>query len=64
MQKRLVVFTEQGVAILSIVLNRETAIDVNIQIIRIFTKIREVLIAQKDVILKLEGGLLMRIGTR
>ena len=37
------VFTEQGVAMLSSVLNSETAIEVNIQIIRTFTRIRQVL---------------------
>ncbi len=37
------VFTEQGVAMLSSVLNSEKAIFVNIQIIRIFTKIRQML---------------------
>ena len=36
-------FTEQGVAMLSSVLNSEKAISVNIQIIRIFTKIRQML---------------------
>lgn len=36
-------FTEQGVAMLSSVLNSSTSIKVNIQIIRVFTKIREVL---------------------
>ena len=36
-------FTEQGVAMLSSVLNSPTSIKVNIQIIRVFTKIREVL---------------------
>ena len=36
------VFTEQGVAMLSSVLNSDRAIAVNIKIIRIFTKIREV----------------------
>ncbi len=36
-------FTEQGVAMLSSVLNSPTAIKVNIQIIRVFTKIRETL---------------------
>lgn len=36
-------FTEQGVAMLSSVLNSETAINVNIQIIRVFTNIREML---------------------
>jgi regulator of replication initiation timing len=37
-------FTEQGVAMLSSVLNSEKAIEVNIQIIRIFTKLRTLLI--------------------
>jgi len=37
------VFTEQGVAMLSSVLNSDTAIEVNIQIIHIFTRIREAL---------------------
>ncbi|MBK7311130.1 MAG: ORF6N domain-containing protein [Sphingobacteriaceae bacterium] len=47
-------FTEQGVAMLSSVLNSETAIDVNIQIIRIFTGVREVIVTHKDMLLKLE----------
>jgi hypothetical protein len=47
-------FTEQEVAMLSSVLNSETAIEVNIQIIRIFTRIREVLLTHKDVLLKME----------
>ena len=37
------VFTEQGVAMLSSVLNSPKAIAVNIRIIRVFTKIREML---------------------
>ncbi len=37
-------FTEQGVTMLSCVLNSERAIKINIQIVRIFTKIRESLI--------------------
>jgi len=36
-------FTEQGVAMLSSVLNSDRAIEVNIRIIRIFTKIRQML---------------------
>lgn len=48
------VFTEQGVAMLSSVLNSETAIAVNIQIIRIFTRIREALLTNKDILLKIE----------
>jgi hypothetical protein len=47
-------FTEQGVAMLSSVLNSETAIEVNIQIIRIFSRIREVLLTHKDILLKVE----------
>jgi phage regulator Rha-like protein len=47
-------FTEQGVAMLSSVLNSERAIKVNIQIIRIFTRMREILSTHKDVLLKLE----------
>ncbi|MBU3663825.1 MAG: ORF6N domain-containing protein [Bacteroidetes bacterium] len=48
------VFTEQGVAMLSSVLNSETAIEVNIQIIRIFTRIREILSTHKDILVKME----------
>ncbi len=47
-------FTEQGVAMLSGVLNSSVAIKVNIQIIRIFTKMRELLLTHKDILLKLE----------
>jgi len=47
------VFTEQGVAMLSSVLNSERAILVNIQIIRIFTRIRELLVPNKDILQKL-----------
>lgn len=48
------VFTEQGVAMLSSIINSETAIRVNIQIIRIFTRMRELLLTNKDILLKLE----------
>jgi len=48
------VFTEQGVAMLSSVLSSDTAIEVNIRIIRIFTKFREKLLTHKDILLKLE----------
>jgi ORF6N domain len=47
-------FTEQGVAMLSSVLNSETAIAVNIQIIRVFTRMRELLLTHKDILLQLE----------
>ncbi|MBI4679853.1 MAG: ORF6N domain-containing protein [Nitrospirae bacterium] len=48
------VFTEQGVAMLSSVLNSERAIQVNIAIMRSFVKIREMLSAHKDLARKLE----------
>ena len=48
------VFTEQGVAMLSSILNSARAIKVNIQIIRIFTRMREILLNYKDLLLKLE----------
>ena len=47
-------FTEQGVAMLSSVLNSETAIQVNIQIIRIFTRMKQVLMDNKDLWIKVE----------
>jgi hypothetical protein len=47
-------FTEQGVAMLSSVLNSDRAITVNIQIIRVFTKMRELLITHKEILQKLE----------
>ncbi|HEX7367402.1 MAG TPA: ORF6N domain-containing protein [Pelobium sp.] len=42
-------FTEQGVAMLSSVLNSKQAIQVNIQIMRIFTRIREMLADNSEV---------------
>jgi hypothetical protein len=48
------VFTEQGVAMLSSVLNSEKAISVNIQIIRIFTRIRQILSDNTELRLGLE----------
>lgn len=47
-------FTEQGVAMLSSVLNSSRAINVNIQIIRIFTRVRQVLIDNTDIRLEIE----------
>jgi phage regulator Rha-like protein len=47
-------FTEQGVAMLSSVLNGNRAIQVNIQIIRVFTKMRGWLETQKEILTKLE----------
>ena len=47
-------FTEQGVAMLSSVLNSPTAIKVNIQIIRVFTRIREMLTDSLSMKLEIE----------
>jgi hypothetical protein len=47
-------FTEHGVLMLSSVLNNPTAIQVNIEIMRVYTRLREVLLNNKDVLLKLE----------
>lgn len=47
-------FTEQGVAMLSSVLHSECAIKVNIQIIRVYTKIRRLLFDNKELWMKLE----------
>ena len=41
-------FTENGIAMLSSVLNSKKAIQVNISIIRIFTKLRSFLLLEKD----------------
>lgn len=46
-------FTEQGVTMLSCVLNSKKAIETNIRIIRVFTKMREMLMTHKDILLKL-----------
>jgi len=48
------VFTEQGVAMLSGVLNSERAITVNIQIMRVFTKVREYLMDSLSVRIEIE----------
>ena len=48
------VFTEQGVAMLSSILSSPTAIRVNIEIIRVFTKIREALTDNLSVKLEIE----------
>jgi len=46
-------FTEQGVAMLSSILNSDTAIEVNIRIIRVFTKLREYALTHKEILLQL-----------
>jgi len=47
-------FTEQGVAMLSSVLSSARAVEVNIQIMRTFSKVRELMITHKDLRLKIE----------
>lgn len=46
-------FTEQGVTMLSCTLNSTIAIQVNINIIRVFTKLREYALTHKDILMKL-----------
>lgn len=46
-------FTEQGVAMLSSILNSKTAIEINIRIIRVFTKLREYALTHKEILLQL-----------
>jgi hypothetical protein len=48
------VFTEYGVAMLSSVLNSKRAIHVNIQIIKTFVRLREMIISNRQLRLKLE----------
>lgn len=48
------VFTEQGVAMLSSVLRSSRAISVNIEIMRAFVRLREILSTYKDLVRKLE----------
>lgn len=48
------VFTENGVAMLSSVLRSKRAVQVNIQIMRTFTRIREFIISNKELRVKLE----------
>jgi hypothetical protein len=47
-------FTEHGVLMLSSVLKSDLAIKVNIQIMRVYTKIRNMLASHKDLLLKFE----------
>lgn len=47
-------FSELGVSMLSSILNSSLAIKVNIQIMRVFAKMREMWLTHKDILLKLE----------
>ena len=48
-------FTEQGVAMLSSILNSERAIQVNIQIIKAFVRLRQMLLTNDDLKRKIEA---------
>ncbi|MCP4763537.1 MAG: ORF6N domain-containing protein [archaeon] len=48
------VFTEQGVAMLSSVLKSDRAIEVNIEIMRAFTRMRKMIASHKDLLDKVE----------
>lgn len=54
-RKRPYAFTEQGVAMLSSVLNSERAIAVNIQIMKTFTKMRQMILTHEDLKRKIEA---------
>ena len=47
-------FTEHGILMLSSVLNSDRAVQVNIQIMRTFTRLREMLLTHKDLQRKIE----------
>ncbi len=47
-------FTEQGVAMLSTILNSERAIQVNFAIMRAFVKLREMIASHKDLVKRLD----------
>ena len=53
LRKPPLVFTEQGVSMLSSVLHSETAITVNIQIIRVFTRLRQMIQSQEAILKRL-----------
>ena len=54
LRRRPYAFTEQGVAMLSTVLNSERAIRVNIEIMRVFVSVRETLITNTELSQKMQ----------
>jgi hypothetical protein len=54
LRKRPYAFTENGVAMLSGVLSSKRAVEVNIQIMRTFTKLREMISTHKELAHKFE----------
>lgn len=49
------VFTEQGVAMLSSVLNSEHAVEINIEIMRAFVRLRQMILSNKYLAQKLDA---------
>ena len=49
------VFTENGVAMLSSILKSDTAIEINIAIMRVFTKLRSFLMFEKEMVERVDG---------
>ncbi len=47
-------FTEHGILMLASVLNTERAIQINIQLVRVFNRMREMLLSHKELFLELE----------
>lgn len=54
LRRRPYAFTEQGVAMLSSVLRSDRAVEVNIEIVRAFVRLRELLASHKDLARKLD----------
>ncbi len=54
LRRRPYAFTEQGVAMLSSVLNSDRAVEVNIAIMRAFVRLREIMFTHKDLARKLD----------
>ncbi|MDP2753969.1 MAG: ORF6N domain-containing protein [Nitrospirota bacterium] len=52
--KNVMAFTEQGVAMLSSVLNSKSAVQVNIAIMRVFVKLREMIASNKELAKRLD----------
>jgi hypothetical protein len=47
-------FTEHGVIMLASILNSDKAIKVNLQIVRIFIRMREIMVTNKEILFRLE----------
>lgn len=54
-RRRLYAFTEQVVAMLSSVLRSRKAVQVNIQIMRVFVKVKEIILTNQQLRVKIEG---------